>query len=103
MASVETADGSDGKVENVAQSAGAGRDTTVALGSTSSPSRRAARNTGPGFALLRRLRRLRIRREIGHDIHEALLRLACAIICWRRLVNLSLRQQFLTGVGGKRG
>jgi hypothetical protein len=32
--------------------------------------------------------RLRIRREIRDDIHEAFLRLACAIICFRRMVNL---------------
>lgn len=37
-----------------------------------------------------RFRRLRIRWEIRDDIHEAFLSLACAIICWRRLVNLSL-------------
>jgi hypothetical protein len=30
-------------------------------------------------------RRLRIRWEIRDDIHEAFLRLACAIICHRRL------------------
>jgi transposase len=27
--------------------------------------------------------------EIRDDIHEAFLSLACAIICWRRLRNLS--------------
>lgn len=43
------------------------------------------------FALLRWFRRLRIRWEIRDDIHEAFLSLACGIICWRRLVNLSLR------------
>ncbi|MEU3188820.1 IS5 family transposase [Streptomyces sp. NPDC006923] len=42
------------------------------------------------FALLHWFRRLRIRWEIRDDIHEAFLRLACGIICWRRLVNLSL-------------
>jgi hypothetical protein len=36
-------------------------------------------------------RRLRVRREIRDGIHEAFLSLACAIICWRRLTNLSLR------------
>jgi hypothetical protein len=36
------------------------------------------------------VRRLRIRWEIRDDIHEAFLSLACAIICWRRLRNLSL-------------
>lgn len=35
-------------------------------------------------------RRLRIRWEIRDDIHEAFLSLACAIVCFRRLVNLSL-------------
>lgn len=42
------------------------------------------------FALLHWFRRLRIRWEIRDDIHEAFLRLACAIICYRRLVNLQL-------------
>jgi transposase len=37
------------------------------------------------FALLHWFRRLRIRWEIRDDIHEAFLRLACAIICFRRL------------------
>jgi transposase InsO family protein len=41
-------------------------------------------------ALLHWFRRLRIRWEIRDDIHEAFLSLACAIICWRRLRNLSL-------------
>ena len=34
-------------------------------------------------------RRLRIRWEIRDDIHEAVLSLACALICWRRLRNLA--------------
>jgi hypothetical protein len=42
------------------------------------------------LALLHWFRRLRIRWEIRDDIHEAFLCLACAIICWRRLGNLSL-------------
>ena len=42
------------------------------------------------IALLHWFRRLRIRWEIRDDIHEAFLSLACAIICWRRLTNLSL-------------
>jgi hypothetical protein len=41
------------------------------------------------IALLHWFRRLRIRWEIRDDIHEAFLSLACAIICWRRLRNLS--------------
>ncbi|MFF2520281.1 IS5 family transposase [Streptomyces sp. NPDC058086] len=41
-------------------------------------------------ALLHWFRRLRIRWEIRDDIHEAFLSLACSIICWRRLRNLSL-------------
>jgi transposase len=45
------------------------------------------------FALLHHFRRLRIRWEIRDDIHEALLALGCAIICWRRLRNKSLRQE----------
>jgi len=35
--------------------------------------------------LLRWFRRLRIRWEIGDDIHQALITLGRAIICWRRL------------------
>ena len=42
-----------------------------------------------GFALLHWFRRIRIRWEIRGDIHEAFLRFACAIICWRRLHNIS--------------
>ena len=42
------------------------------------------------FALLHWFRRLRIRWEIRDDIHEAFLSLACGIICWRRLRNLTL-------------
>jgi hypothetical protein len=42
------------------------------------------------LALLHWFRRLRIRWEIRDDIHEAFLSLACSIICWRRLANLSL-------------
>jgi hypothetical protein len=42
-----------------------------------------------GSALLHWFRRLRIRWEIRDDIQEAFLRFACAIICWRRLHNIS--------------
>lgn len=42
------------------------------------------------FALLHWFRRLRIRWEIRDDIHEAFLRLACAVICFRRLGRLGL-------------
>jgi transposase len=42
-----------------------------------------------GFALLHWFRRLRIRSEIRDDIHEGFLRFACAVICWRRLHNIS--------------
>ncbi|MFH8425957.1 IS5 family transposase [Streptomyces sp. NPDC018038] len=37
------------------------------------------------FAHLHWFRRLRIRWEVRDDIHEAFLRLGCALICWRRL------------------
>jgi transposase len=40
-----------------------------------------------GFALLRWFRRLRIRWEIRDDIHEAFIRLGCALIYWRRLTT----------------
>lgn len=39
------------------------------------------------FAHLHWFRHLRIRWEIRDDIHEALLVLGCALICWRRLLN----------------
>jgi transposase len=42
------------------------------------------------IALLHWFRRLRIRWQIRDDIHEAFLSPACSIICWRRLINLSL-------------
>jgi hypothetical protein len=42
------------------------------------------------IALLHWFRRLRVRWEIRDDIHEAFLRLACGIICFRRLINLEL-------------
>lgn len=37
------------------------------------------------IALLHWFRRLRIRWEIRDDIHQALVTLGCAIVCWRRL------------------
>lgn len=37
------------------------------------------------IALLHWFRRLRVRWEIRDDIHEAFLKLGCALICWRRL------------------
>jgi hypothetical protein len=48
------------------------------------------RVAGQSLALRHWFRRLRARGEIRDDIHEAFLSLACAIICWRRLRNLSL-------------
>jgi hypothetical protein len=36
-----------------------------------------------GDRLLHWFRRLRIRREIRHEIHEAFMTLTAAIICWR--------------------
>ncbi len=47
------------------------------------------------FALLHWFRRLRIRWEIRDDIHEALLKLGCALICWRRL-QTTKSKEFLT-------
>lgn len=47
-----------------------------------------------GFALVHWFRRLRIRWEIRDDIHEAFLHLACGIIRWHRLINLSLCAEF---------
>ncbi|MFD8262422.1 transposase [Streptomyces griseoluteus] len=43
------------------------------------------------FAHLHWFRRLRIRWEIRDDIHQAFLTLACAVICWRRLVEVQRR------------
>lgn len=42
------------------------------------------------IALLHWFRRLWIRWEIRNDIREAFLSLACAVICWRRLIKLAL-------------
>jgi hypothetical protein len=45
------------------------------------------------IVLLHFSQRLRIRWEIRDDIHEAFLSLACAIICWRHLIKLSVCQK----------
>jgi transposase len=37
------------------------------------------------LAWLHQFKRLRIRWEYRADIHEAFLKLACCLICWRRL------------------
>jgi len=39
------------------------------------------------FAWLHNRRRLLIRTDRRHEIHEAFLALACCLICWRRLEN----------------
>ncbi len=39
------------------------------------------------FALRHEFRRLAVRRERRLDIHDGLVSLACALICWRRLIN----------------
>jgi transposase len=39
------------------------------------------------FALLHQFRRLAVRWERRLDIHDGLVSLACALICWRRLIN----------------
>ncbi|WP_433304307.1 transposase [Actinoplanes sp. CA-030573] len=39
------------------------------------------------FALLHQFRRLAVRWERRLDIHDSLVSLACALICWRRLIN----------------
>ncbi len=39
------------------------------------------------IALLHWFGRLRIRWETRDDVHEAFLKLACSLICWRRLQN----------------
>ena len=39
------------------------------------------------FALLHQFRRLAVRWERRLDIHDGLTTLACALICWRRLIN----------------
>ena len=39
------------------------------------------------FGLLHQFRRLAIRWERRLDIHNGLVSLACALICWRRLIN----------------
>ncbi len=42
------------------------------------------------FALLHWFRRLRIRWEVRDDIHEAFLKLACSIVCFRRLAKVAV-------------
>ncbi len=39
------------------------------------------------FALLHQFRRLAVRWERHLDIHDSFVSLACALICWRRLIN----------------
>ena len=39
------------------------------------------------FALLHQFRRLAVRWERHLGIHDGLVSLACALICWRRLIN----------------
>jgi len=39
------------------------------------------------FAWLHNRRRLLLRTDRRHEIHEAFLALACCLICWRRLEN----------------
>jgi transposase len=39
------------------------------------------------FALLHQFRRLAVRWERRLEIHDGLVTLACALICWRRLIN----------------
>jgi len=39
------------------------------------------------FAWLHRFRRLRVRYERRADLHEGLLHLGCALICWRMLAG----------------
>jgi hypothetical protein len=40
------------------------------------------------LAWLHQFRRLRIRWEHRADIHEAFLKLACCLICWRQLESI---------------
>lgn len=39
------------------------------------------------FGLLHQFRRLAVRWERRLDIHDGFVSLACALICWRRLIN----------------
>ena len=39
------------------------------------------------FAWLHNRRRLLVRTDRRHEIHEAFLSLACCLVCWRRLEN----------------
>jgi len=47
------------------------------------------------FAWLNQFRRLRVRYDKRADIHEALLSLGCALICWQ-----SLRKSWLKDLSG---
>ena len=41
------------------------------------------------IALLHQFRRLRTRFDRRDDVHEAFMKIGCAMICWRRLHNLT--------------
>ena len=41
------------------------------------------------LALLHQFRRLRVRYDKRADVHEAFVTIGCAMICWRRLQNLT--------------
>ena len=60
--------------------------------------RREAHGSGLGFyryvveqtiALLHQFRRLRTRFDKRADVHEAFMKIGCAMICWRRLHSLT--------------
>jgi transposase len=60
--------------------------------------RREAHGSGLGFyryvveqtiALLHQFRRLRTRYDKRADVHEAFMKIGCAMICWRRLHSLT--------------
>jgi transposase len=44
------------------------------------------------FGLLHQFRRLAVRWERRLDIHQGFVSLACALICWRRLINWTTRR-----------
>jgi hypothetical protein len=47
------------------------------------------------FGLLHQFRRLAVRWQRRLDIHNGFVSLACALICWRRLINWTTQRSLL--------
>ena len=77
----------DSQIEPVlAERRRAGGSGGHAHGSGLGPIRRVVEQT---LALLHQFRRLRTRFDRRDDVHEAFMKIGCAMICWRRLHRLT--------------